>query len=257
VYFDSVREEESTALVFGGHSPIAISISRQLSVEGPVIHVSRSVDQDLIDHFSDLKNVSLVNWGSFSVNDIEAKLNFLEEIKVHSLVFSHRYRSNEVDSKDLDQFVVEVYFPYRLVMNLMESGKFADKASILFVTSPAARYVVTDQPVMYHLTKASVNQLVRHLSLDLSPSVKVNAISPGSYVLKKRNLDFFSESTPRGKMIREFLPSGDIPSVEGIACLVKFLLSEENTVINGQILDLSGGYLNIEVSQLFNSLIDK
>jgi len=193
---------------------------------------------------------------SFVLEDISEQLVFLGKAKVSNLVFAHRYRGNPLETTEIEQFIVEVYFPYLTIMKLYENSQFNETASILFVTSPAARYVVPDQSVMYHLSKASINQLVRILSVKLSPRIKINAISPGSYVLKPRNEEFYSASTSRGKLIREFLPLAEIPSVEDVALLAKFLL-KNNLLLNGTILDLSGGYLNKEVSHVLNSFLDR
>ena len=244
------------SLVFGGHSPIALAISRKLSEVGPVIHVSRNVDQSLRDSFLGIDNVTFITWDSFQFDKDILQSSFLRDEKIGNLVFAHRYRENHEFVNDIEHFKVEVYFPYNLIMNMVQNSLFAENSSILFVTSPAAKYVVSDQPVMYHLSKASINQLVRFLSLKLAPQLKINAISPGSYVLKDRNLDFFSYSSPRGKIIRDFLPLAEIPSTMEIANLVQFLLSENNSLLNGQIIDLSGGYLNMEVSQVLNRLLD-
>lgn len=251
-----MEEASVKSLVFGGHSPIAIAISREIALECPVVHISRKVDPELCENFFDFQNVDFFEWKKFLSQDISEQLGFLGNAKVSNLVFAHRYREDSDTSTELEQFVVEVYFPYLTIMRLYENSQFSENASILFVTSPAAQYVVSDQSVMYHLSKASINQLVKILSIELSPKIKVNAISPGSYVLKPRNIEYYSATTSRGKRIREFLPLAEIPSVEDIALISKFLLSKSNSILNGQIIDLSGGYLNKEVSQVFNSFLD-
>jgi NAD(P)-dependent dehydrogenase (short-subunit alcohol dehydrogenase family) len=251
-----MEEAPVKSLVFGGHSPIAIAISREIALECPVVHISRNVNLELRENFFDFQNVDFFEWTKFLLPDISERLGFLGNAKVSNLVFAHRYRKDPDTSTELEQFVVEVYFPYLIIMCLYENAQFSENASILFVTSPAAQYVVSDQSVMYHLSKASINQLVKFLSIELSPKVKVNAISPGGYVLKPRNKEYYSSATSRGKRIRDFLPLAEIPSVEDVALISKFLLSKSNSILNGQIIDLSGGYLNKEVSQVFNSFLD-
>lgn len=251
-------EAVASALVFGGHSPIAMEISRKLSGAGPVIHVTRNIDQVLHDYFTNCPNVSLATWESFQNEELNINLEFLRksDVKIESIVFSHRYRPTNGMSNEVEQFFVEVLFPYRLIMQLFENSLLVEKSSVVFVTSPGAQYALTDQPVIYHLTKASINQLVRVLSTKLSPQIKINAISPGSFVLKRRNAEFLACTTTWGKIVRNFLPLGQIPSTSDIADFVRFLVSEDNSLLNGQIIDLSGGYLNKEISQLLNGLVN-
>lgn len=56
-------------------------------------------------------------------------------------------------------------------------------------------------------------------------------------------------------MIRDFLPLGTLLTTETIANFVKLISLPQAEALNGQIISLDGGYLNIEPSQLINRLI--
>jgi hypothetical protein len=99
--------------------------------------------------------------------------------------------------------------------------------------------------------------VIRFFAHSLAPVTKVNGIAPGSYVLKERNRNYYDHNEKLKTYLREYLGIWEIPSVEQIATFVDFLVSEKNSVINGQIIDLSGGYLNLEPSQLLNLILYK
>jgi 3-oxoacyl-[acyl-carrier protein] reductase len=96
--------------------------------------------------------------------------------------------------------------------------------------------------------------MTRFFACSLAPQTKVNAIAPGSFVLKDRNENYYETNSLLKRSIENFLPLGKMPTVDDIALIVGFLVSEKNKILNGQILDLSGGYLGLEPSQVFSKL---
>lgn len=241
-------------LVFGGHSPIGIGISKSLCQSHRTIHVTRSIDPDLRSKFQG-SGVEFLQWREFSSKSLETKRDFLEKLNVKNLIFAHRLDGKH-EPKISDFLTVEVIFPYEIINFLVENDLFVEDSNIVFITSPAAQYVLEDQPLGYHISKASVNQIVRYFAGRIGTKTKVNGVAPGSFVLKERNREFFKVNKDYSKAIRNFIPTGHIPEIEDIVAVIQFIASEENKIINGQILDLSGGYLNLEPSHIFRKLFN-
>lgn len=239
-------------LVFGGHSPIGIEISRALSKYGRTIHVSRSIDQVLATAFQGL-DIECLELQKFKPEYIDRIHETLKSVRVKNVVFSHRVNLSENPSMS-DFLTVEVFFPYEIIDFLVQNQLLVADSNIIFMTSPAAQQVLDDQPIGYHLSKASINQLVRYLSIKIGATTKVNAVAPGSFVLKKRNEEYFKRNHLYTSAISEFIPTGSIPRIEDLVAVIQFLISEKNKIINGQVIDLSGGYLNLETSHIFRKL---
>jgi NAD(P)-dependent dehydrogenase (short-subunit alcohol dehydrogenase family) len=240
---------QETSLVFGGHSPIAIAISKQLSLTTYVKHFSRKVDIGLKRDLPESTSFSLTSWGAFKHILDRRQKSILLSSKCTNLIFSHKYISKQVDP--LEQFSVEVLFPIAIIEFLITNELFNEDSNIIFLTSPASNFIVDDQSLNYHISKAGINQVTKYFGAKLGARSKVNAISPGSFVMKNRNRDFFKNNQVFKLAIEEFLPLKKITDVEDIALLVEFLVSKQNKVINGQIIDVSGGYLNFEPSHIF------
>lgn len=245
-------------IVFGGHSPIGIAVTKTLSEKNLVVHVTRSNDEFLREQFDTFPNVVIEHWDTFSnyveSPDSELPKFFSQDERVTNLVFSQRFRTQGFWIQE--GMFVEVFFPIKLIEKMRLQNAFSCPANIIFLTSPAANLLLKDQPLGYHISKAALNQVIRFFANNLAPNVKVNGIAPGSYVLKDRNSEYFKSNEQLKKALREHLAVWKVPDVNAIAKLVKFLVSDENLVINGQIIDLSGGYLNIEPSQLLNNILN-
>lgn len=234
------------SVVFGGHSPIAIEISKILSSTSKVIHFTRKADDELKNAFKDFKFVQVKEFNNYENSFIDNST--LVNEPVNSIIFAIKSDSR-VKVDEISSFKTEVLFPYYYIKQLVDYRMFKKPASVVFLSSPAADLVLKDQPLIYHLVKSSINQLVRYLSVNYGDFLRINSISPGSFVIKDRNKDYFSEQTDTGKKIREFLPTKVIPTVKDIAQIVNFLVSEEGRILNGENLKLDSGYLNIEISQ--------
>ncbi len=90
-------------------------------------------------------------------------------------------------------------------------------------------------------SKGAINTLTTYLAVEFGPhNIIVNAVSPG--MVDTEALAYFRVG---GEMLRrgqETTPSGRVTTVEDVAHLVAFLCSDEAHQINGQIIDIDGGY---------------
>jgi NAD(P)-dependent dehydrogenase (short-subunit alcohol dehydrogenase family) len=234
-----------SVLVFGGRSPIALALCKQLTESGREVHLAtRKVDAELQTIASKL-NIS--NLHQCNLFDTESAINFVSKIdqQVNSLsgvAFLHRYRENKPDS--IHQYTVEVLTPFKILESLAKKSRSRELAVVL-TSSPAASKVVPDQDFQYHASKASIEQLVRFSSVRFAENkMRTNGINPGTFVYKERASIFYRENPEVLKTAERQIPLGRIATVDEIAAVAMFLLGEQSSYMNGTVITIDGGHSN-------------
>ena len=240
-----------SALVYGGRSPIALELCKQLAGEGHEVHLVTRVLDDAITKLA--KENDCVEVHECDLEDSAKSIDLALKIDsqtggLDAVAFAHRYRS-EV-SAPLKQYSVEVYTPYEILEALATQDR-AKECAILLVTSPGARLVLADQNFQYHASKAALSQLVRFGSVRFaSKNIRVNGLSPGSFIFKQRAADFYSKNPQIVARANKLVPLSRMGTVEDIASAALFLLSKQSSYMNGQILEADGGLSNIDPASL-------
>lgn len=233
-------------LIFGGRSPIALALCRQLIELGLDVHlVTRKVDPEIQTIMSDLKITKL---HQCDLLDAQAAISLALKIDnsvkgLSGLVFFHRYRSSQPNP--LDQYSVEVYTPFQII-DALASVPRKHELSVVLSSSPAATQVVTDQDFQYHASKAATEQLIRFASVRFAKNkLRTNGINPGSFVFKERARKFFNENPEMLKDAENSVPLGRMAVVDEIAAVAVFLLGNASSYINGEIINTDGGLSKI------------
>ena len=92
---------------------------------------------------------------------------------------------------------------------------------------------------VYSATKGGINAFSKALAQELAPSgIRVNAVCPG--VIKTDMLNCFSEEDLQS--LADETPLGRIGTVQDVADMVEFLLSDKASFITGQIITVDGGF---------------
>ena len=239
-------------IVTGGHSPIALAISRDLSLHSRVFHLTRKVDSLLVDETRESKNIILEEWDLTNISECTTKLKSkMKSEIIDGIVFAHRYRGLEQDS--LSQFIVEVQAPHQMVKLYSSHGEKTG-GSVVFLTSPAAYCVVPDQDFAYHASKAAIAQLVKFAAIKYTAKGhRFNGVSTGAFISKERSRKYYESNPDKLSAINEFLPLKRMGGVSEVASVVSFLCSEKSSYINGEIIKVDGGYTNMEPSSLLSS----
>lgn len=239
-------------IVTGGHSPIALAISRELSQRSRVFHLTRNIDSMLLNETQESRNIILEEWDLTNIADCITKLELkLKNEIIDGIVFAHRYKGIEQDF--LNQFTVEVQTPHQMV-KLYSSYSGKTGGSVVFLTSPAAYCVVPDQDFAYHASKAAIAQLVKFAAIKyIDNGHRFNGVSPGGFISKERSRKYYETHPDKLSAINEFLPLKRMGSVSEIASVVSFLCSENSSYINGEIIKVDGGYTNMEPSSFLSS----
>lgn len=240
-----------SALVYGGRSPIALELCKQLAGAGHEVHLVTRVRDESIIRLA--KENNCVEVHECDLEDSAKSIELASKIDLQvggldAIAFAHRYRS-EV-SAPLTQYSVEVYTPYEILEALAARGR-TKECVIVLVTSPGAHLVLADQNFQYHASKAALSQLVRFGSVRFaSQKIRINGLSPGSFVFKQRAAKFYEENPHIVERANKLVPLSRMGTVTEMASVALFLLSSQSSYLNGQILEANGGLSNIDPASL-------
>ena len=240
-----------SALVYGGRSPIALEICKQLAGVGHEVHLVTRILDDAITKLAKENDCVEVHECDLedSVKSIELALKIDARVGgLDAVAFAHRYRS-EV-AAPLKQYTVEVYTPFEILEALAARAR-ENECIVLLVTSPGAHLVLADQNFQYHASKAALSQLVRFGSVRFaSRNIRVNGLSPGSFIFKQRAAEFYAKNPQIVDRANKLIPLSRMGTVDEIANVALFLLSKQSSYMNGQILEVDGGLSDIDPASL-------
>ncbi len=219
--------ESKTALVTGTSRGIGKSIKEVLSNDGiEIISPSRNElnlsSSESIDRF--LSNLS---------TDIDIIINNAGILKVG--------KHDEFSSDDFHEILqVNVIAPFKIISGVVENmkqhkfGRIVNISSIWGQKSKKGR-------TLYSSSKAALDALTRSFAIEFaSYNILINSVAPG-YI----ETDMLKQSNTEEELsnIRDIIPMNRFGKKIEIAELVKFLCSEKNSYITGQVLTIDGGYV--------------
>ena len=135
-------------------------------------------------------------------------------------------------------YAVNVFAP-ALLIKAMTTRKVNGKnlKSIVFISSNISNRGAAAFSA-YGSSKAAIDGLMRNLSVELAPNIRVNSILPGGMITEMTK-EIFSDETKRMEFEKNY-PLG-IGTPIDIAPAVEFLISEKARWITGQQITVDGG----------------
>lgn len=120
-----------------------------------------------------------------------------------------------------------------------EAIKFMPKGStIVNVSSTNGTKTISPECLDYNISKIGLQSLTRDLAFEFKPDIRVNAVAIGwadTDMNKDLSVDYIEEETKKIYLERFADPNE-------IANTIYFLASEESSYINGEIINIDGGY---------------
>ena len=250
--------EPPLAVVFGGHSPIAIACVRHLAEVQDVILVSRKVDSVLKEVFGSCPRVTLKEV------DLEVPgqarsliMQILDERKnINGIVFLQRYRPKTEPLFEA-HCAVELWSIKDVLEAMGERNADGRRVQVLISSSPAASKVLVDQDFHYHLVKSGQEALVRYFSVSLARlGICVNAIRIGSIVIKPRAASYWDSIPDVVKSLLNIAPSGTLQSSDTVGAAFATLVRVNIAGFNGQILTIDDGFDLRDSAQVAKSCLE-
>ena len=219
--------EKRTALVTGASRGIGKSIKESLLDEQiEVISPSRNeLDLSVPE----------------SISSFLANLSTPIDILVNNAGILKVGKYNELSSTDFREILqVNVVAPFEIIAGVIESMKHRKFGRIVNISSIWGQ-ISREGRSIYSSSKAALDALTKSFALEFGPyNVLINSVAPGyvdTELIKKYNTDL--ELTE----IKKTIPLQRFAKKNEISNLVKFLCSEDNSYVTGQIITIDGGYV--------------
>jgi len=219
--------KKKTALVTGASRGIGKSIKESLLNEQiEVLSPSRN-ELDLSS--------------SESIDNFLANLSTPIDILVNNAGILKVGLYNELSSADFQEILqINVIAPFKIISGVVESMKQKKFGRIINISSIWGQKSREGRSI-YSSSKAALDALTKSLALEFaSYNVLINSVAPGyvdTELITKYNTDSELEKIKKTIPIQRFAKKIEISG------LVKFLCSEENSYITGQIITIDGGYV--------------
>ena len=219
--------KKKTALVTGASRGIGKSIKESLLNEQiEVLSPSRN-ELDLSS--------------SESIDNFLANLSTPIDILVNNAGILKVGLYNELSSADFQEILqINVIAPFKIISGVVESMKQKKFGRIINISSIWGQKSREGRSI-YSSSKAALDALTKSLALEFaSYNVLINSVAPGyvdTELITKYNTDLELEKIKKTIPIQRFAKKIEISG------LVKFLCSEENSYITGQIVTIDGGYI--------------
>lgn len=194
-------------------------------------------------HISD-ENKNYIKCDLSSEKDLDKfiKLIIENKITIDSLVHSAgvTYPLNqELLYSDWEKTLKVNFFSISYLMKGLENN-MSPNSSVVLISSIGGQLGFKKNP-SYQISKASIIQYTKSLAIDLSPQTRVNCIAPG-YIQTDMTKKSFENIDMNNKIKESTLLNRWGKSIE-VAEVIKFLISEKSSYINGQTINVDGGWV--------------
>ena len=242
---------KKVALITGGASGLGKDISKYIASKkcDLVITYNNSKDKvkSLKEEIINKYNVDVLTIKCDISNEEEIKTMINEAIKHYSRIdylvnnaavcidslYSDKNKENFM--KTLEVNLVGTFLVSKLVGDIMYKNKFG---SIVNLSSTNGINKYFPMSLDYDASKAGINSLTHNLSMQYSPYVRVNAIAPG-WVKTENEVKDLDDEYIKSEEEKIFVKRFAEP-IE-IAKVIYFLLSDNASYINNQIISVDGG----------------
>lgn len=219
--------KRKTALVTGSSRGIGKSIKEILNKDGIDV-ISPSRDE------LDLSSPK-------SIDEFLSQLTTHIDIVINNAGILKVGQHDEISTDDFHEvFQVNVVAPFKIISGVIEDMKQQKFGRIVNISSIWGQRSKEGR-TLYSSSKAALDALTRSLAIEFaSYNILINSVAPGyieTDMLKQYNTE------KELSTIRDKIPMKRFGKKIEIAELVKFLCSENNSYITGQILTIDGGYV--------------
>lgn len=233
-------------LIIGASGDIGIAITERLVNDGYAVLLHYNKNRENIDRLRKTLNkesVLAVIQGDLTSND-EIK-HFLTKLilPVDHIIFAsgnaHFGLLQDTKEADMDDMLtLHVKAPWMITKHLLPAMIHNRAGKIIFITSIWGE-VGASYEVIYSSVKGAQNTFVKALAKEVALSgISVNAISPG-FIETKMNGHLSAEEK---QAIIDEIPMNRAGLPGEIAHSVRFLLDEESSYIQGEIINITGGW---------------
>lgn len=240
-----------TILVTGAGRGLGKGIALALVEAGAtVVAVSRS-SAELAETASaaSVGSVRPVPWDVTDTGSLDALVELAEAVGgpldgvVHAAGAQHRESADAFVEADWRRIVaVDLEAPFFLSTAIHRSQRERGAAGSHVLIGSLASSIGLPNMAAYGAAKAGLLGVVRSLSVEWAPSgTRVNCLAPG-YFLTSQTRELLADERNTAR-INARIPMGRLGTVQELAGVAAFLLSDAASYITGQIVNVDGGWL--------------
>ena len=176
-----------------------------------------------------------------SIDDYISSLDVPIDVIVNCAGVHKAGNCEDLTASDFQNILqINLIAPFQIISGLVKGMKERKYGRIVNISSIWS-LVSKEKRSIYSASKSGLDGLTRSLSLEFAPfNILVNSIAPG-YVDTKM-IELYNSEKELEK-IKKIIPLGRFAKPTELGDLVKFLSSEKNSYITGQIIPIDGGYL--------------
>lgn len=237
---------QGNVFVVGASGDIGISICKKLADQGfqLILHYNKNkasvqkIRDELPEH-AILMEIQADLRDEYNLEKLLETIVFPVDYLVFASGASDYGLFQNVTSERINEMVaLHVKAPLMITQHFIPEMIKKQLGKIILITSVWGDIGASNE-VLYSTVKGAQNTFVKALAKEMGPSnIQVNAVSPG-FIDTKMNGHLLDEE--RNEIISD-IPLNRAGKPEDIANMVNFLLSEEASYIQGQIIQVSGGW---------------
>ncbi|WP_164215519.1 SDR family oxidoreductase [Virgibacillus sp. YIM 98842] len=233
-------------LIIGASGDIGIAIAQQLAKDGYTLLLHYNTNRKMIDQLREgLEESSVLAVLQADLCEDAAVKKFLTELvfPVDGIIFAsglaHFGVFQETPETVMDKMInLHVKAPWMIIKYILPQMVKRQSGTIIFITSIWGEQGASNE-VIYSSVKGAQNSFVKALAKEAAPSgISVNGVSPG-FIETKMNGHL--PETEKEMLISE-IPANRAGRPEEIAHAVSFLFDSRSNYIQGEIINVTGGW---------------
>lgn len=233
-------------LILGASGDIGSAIAKQLANEGYslILHYFKSTSsiEQLVNQLDEQSVLQIVQADLTSNEGVRNLCNSIA-FSVHAIIYvsgtAHIGLFQDVTEEEMDKMLhLHVRSPWLLIQHFLPTMIHNGNGKIVFITSIWGNVGASNE-VIYSSVKGAQNSFVKALAKEVGPSgISVNAVSPG-FIDTKMN-QHLQEAEKED--IISHIPLNRAGLAEDVAHTVSFLIDEKASYIQGEVVNITGGW---------------
>jgi 3-oxoacyl-[acyl-carrier protein] reductase len=238
--------ERKTCLITGASGEIGEQVTRQLMDGGwqVILHCHQNKEklQNLIRECKSDRILGIIQADLTTKEGIESLLSQLfipVQAYVHASGNAMYKVFQETSDEEMEKMLhLHVFAPWKISQFVLPSMIQNQRGKIILISSIWGE-VGASYEVIYSSVKGAQNSFVKALAKEVGPSnIQVNAVSPG-FIQTKMNSHLSDEEIDE---IKDNIPAKRLGTPRDVASVVEFLMDDDASYINGQIIGINGGW---------------